>query len=195
MDGFERRREQKKLQILEAALSLFIEFGTQKVSIAEIAKRAKVSQVTIYNYYESKDKLIQEVIIYYIHKAWSEYEELFQSDLTFPEKVKRIIFQKSDIANHIHASFFQDFMKEYTEENNFIEEFYAEKALPKFIELFNEGKEQGYIDPSISNEAILFYIQMFKEYMQRPDIANSLLPITEDLTKLFFYGIVGKNEN
>ncbi|MEJ9315183.1 TetR/AcrR family transcriptional regulator, partial [Halalkalibacterium halodurans] len=36
MDGFQRRKEQKKRDILEAALSLFMEYGLQKVSIAEI---------------------------------------------------------------------------------------------------------------------------------------------------------------
>lgn len=39
MDGFEKRREQKKRDILNAALALFMEYGLQKVSITEIAKK------------------------------------------------------------------------------------------------------------------------------------------------------------
>ena len=58
MDGFEKRREQKKKDILKAALSLFQQYGVQKVTISEIAKKANVSQVTIYNYFESKDNLL-----------------------------------------------------------------------------------------------------------------------------------------
>ena len=35
---------------------------------------------------------------------------------------------------------------------------------------------------------------MCQEYMQRNDVVHTLLPLSEDLTKLFFYGIVGKKE-
>ena len=100
-------------------------------------------------------------------------------------------------ANHINQEFFEYFMKEYTDEggNNYIEEMYTKKALPRFMDLFKEGREQGYINPNISNEAILLYIQIFKEYMQKGDVTKEILPFTEELTKLFFYGIAGKEKD
>lgn len=191
MNGFERRKELKMNAILEAALTLFLKYGVQKVSVAEIAREANVSQVTIYNYFESKDNLIREVIIYYTNKIWTEYEDLFESKMPFPEKVKKIIFDKSLVANQINEEFFQYFMKEYSTEDNYLLRFYTETALPRFMELFAEGKAQGYIDPTISDEAIIFYLQMFAEYMRREEISETVLPMTEDLTKLFFYGITG----
>ncbi|MCM3739464.1 TetR/AcrR family transcriptional regulator [Oceanobacillus luteolus] len=194
MNGFERRKELKKNNILEAALSLFLKHGFHKVSIAEIAKEADVSQVTIYNYFESKDNLIQKVIIYYVNKIWNEYEQLFNSDMPFPEKVKTIIFEKALVANQINEEFFEHFMKEYIKEDNYIMEFYNEVALPRFLELFEDGKQQGYVDQSVSDEAILLYIQMFADYMRREGMEKTALPLTEDLTKLFFYGLSGKSE-
>src|SRR5690625_2379966 len=80
MDGFKKRTEQKKKDILDAALKLVIKYGIKKVSINEIAKDADVSQVTIYNYFGSKDQLIDEVIAYYINNLWIEYEEIIYSD-------------------------------------------------------------------------------------------------------------------
>ncbi|GFZ83442.1 TetR family transcriptional regulator [Compostibacillus humi] len=192
MDGFERRREQKKKDILQAALSLFLKYGVQKVSVAEIAKEAAVSQVTIYNYFESKDNLVHEVIIFYTDTVWQKYyEEIFESDLSFSEKITKIIFEKKETAEEIHPDFYQYFMKEYANGISYMEKLYTEQVLPKFIELFNEGKAEGLVDPTLSNEAIIFYIQMFKEYFQREDAYEKALPITEDLTKLFFYGIAG----
>lgn len=192
MNGFERRKELKKTNILETALASFLKYGIHKVSVAEIAREANVSQVTIYNYFESKENLAKEVIAFYVDQIWEEYEELFDSDLPFPDKVKKIIFEKNDYAEQINEDFFNDFMKEYATEDNYILKFYTEIALPKFLKLFDEGKEQGYVDPSISNEAILFYIQMFAEYMQRDGVIHNMLPMTEDLTKLFFFGVAGK---
>ncbi len=195
MNGFERRKEQKKNSILESALTLFLKYGVNKVTISEIAKDANVSQVTIYNYFESKDNLVREVLTYYVNKIWEKYERLFDSDLPFPDKVKKIIFDKSLVAGEVNEDFFKQFMLEYSKESNFIEQFYREKALPRFMKLFEEGKEQGFVDQNISNEAILFYIQMFADYMRREEIADSLLPLTEDLTKIFFYGVAGKRED
>ncbi|PAM95610.1 TetR family transcriptional regulator, partial [Flavobacterium sp. IR1] len=98
MDGFERRREQKKQQILGAALELFMEYGIQKVSISEIAKKANVSQVTIYNYFESKHNLIHEVFIYYVDQASAQFDQPVFSDIPFPEQIKKLIFNKKEVA-------------------------------------------------------------------------------------------------
>lgn len=194
MDGFQRRREQKKQAILQAALALFMEFGVQKVSIAEIAKKANVSQVTIYNYFESKDNLTQLVLTFYVDQIWDEQKKLLDSDLPFQDKIKQMIFSKSESAKQIDDNFFQHFMNDYSTGNSYVEQLYMKEGLPRLIALFNEGKEDGFIDPNVSNEAILFYLQMFKDYLQKKDVALAALPITEDLTKLFFYGIVGKRD-
>ncbi|WP_096153853.1 TetR/AcrR family transcriptional regulator [Bacillus sp. FJAT-45066] len=194
MDGFQKRREQKKVNILEGALDLFMEFGIQKVSIAEIAKQANVSQVTIYNYFKSKHNLVREVFIYYINKVSDEFEQLMRSDIPFPDKVKTIIFNKKEAASSIHEELYQYFMKEYKQDVNYIEQIYVQRIFPHIVQLLDEGKEQGYVDPTLSTEAVMFYFQMMKEYMQREDIYTKVLPLTEDITKILFYGISGKGE-
>ncbi|MBP2079503.1 TetR/AcrR family transcriptional regulator [Oceanobacillus polygoni] len=196
MDGFERRREQKKKDIIEAAIALFIKYGVQKVSIAEIAKEASVSQVTIYNYFESKSNLVQHTFQYYVDQIWDEMKHLLTSELPYEEKIKQLIsFEKNMANSSTNNQFYQDLLKDYATGQSYVEEVYIKEGLPLLIEFVNDGKNQGFIDPSLSNEAILFYLQMFQEYMQRDDIVHTLLPISEDLTKLFFYGIVGERKN
>ena len=195
MDGFERRRELKKKDILEAALELFMKYGVQKVSIAEIAKEANVSQVTIYNYFDSKNNLIPLVFKFYVDQIWDEMKVLLASNLPYEDKIKQMISFERNMANHsMNNKFFQDLLKDYATGQSYVEEVYLKEGLPLLIEFVNDGKNQGFIDPSLSNEAILFYLQMFQEYMQRNDVVHTLLPLSEDLTKLFFYGIVGKKE-
>jgi AcrR family transcriptional regulator len=195
MDGFKRRSELKKTSILSAALDLFMKYGIKKVSVAEIAKAASVSQVTIYNYFGSKDKLVDEVITYYIDDVWNEYEEIIKSDVDFSKKISQFIFNKKMSASSIHEEIYNYIMVEFTSgEKSYIEEFYTDKALPEMIKLFEQAKKEGQIDPTISNEAILAYIQMYREFLQQKDVYEHILPLTEDLTKLFFYGIVGSRK-
>ncbi|TMW72888.1 TetR/AcrR family transcriptional regulator [Alteribacter natronophilus] len=193
MDGFQQRREQKKKDILTAAHRLFMTHGIQKVSVSEIARTAGVSQVTIYNYFENKHTLVYESFLFYVDQAMKDFEATIQSDLPFPEKVKQLIFAKKETASRIHPEYYQYMMKEYTaDEGNMIEKVYAEKTMPALARLLEEGRREGFVDPSISQEAILFYLNILKDAMQREEVYERVLPLTEDITKIFFYGIVGR---
>lgn len=55
MNGFTRRTKEKMETIEEATISL-LDLGIDNIKIADIAAKAMVSQVSIYNYYGSKDK-------------------------------------------------------------------------------------------------------------------------------------------
>jgi len=194
MNGFQRRREQKKNAILQAALALFMKSGVQKVTVSEIAEEANVSQVTIYNYFDTKEMLTQAVLAYYVNQVWDEQKKLLDSDIPFQDKIRQIIFNKNEYAKQIHENFFQYFLDDYSTGKSTVHELYTNEAIPRMIRFFNEGKEQGLIDPNLSNEAILLYLQMFKDYFQQKEVSQHVLPITEDLTKLFFYGIVGNRD-
>jgi hypothetical protein len=66
---------------------------------------------------------------------------------------------------------------------------------PRLIALIDEGKREGYVDPDLSNESILIFLQMFKENIQKEEVYPHLQKLTEDLTKLFFYGLVGRKDH
>jgi AcrR family transcriptional regulator len=59
---FDDIRKQKKELILESALELFAENGFHATSISQIAKKAKISKGLIYNYFESKNEILSEII-------------------------------------------------------------------------------------------------------------------------------------
>ncbi len=61
-EQFDKIREEKKTLILDAALELFATDGYHHATISKIAKHAEISKGLIYNYYSSKDKLLEAVI-------------------------------------------------------------------------------------------------------------------------------------
>jgi len=58
---FEEIRQEKKQLIMDVALELFAENGFHATSISQIAKKAKISKGLIYNYFESKNDILEEI--------------------------------------------------------------------------------------------------------------------------------------
>lgn len=62
-EQFAEIREERKHQILDAALHVFAEDSYHGSSIAAVAKRAKVSKGLIYNYFESKEEILISLVV------------------------------------------------------------------------------------------------------------------------------------
>jgi len=73
---FAEIREERKHQILEAALHVFAQDSYHGSSMAAVANRAKVSKGLIYNYFKSKE----EILITLISEFFDEAMELMDID-------------------------------------------------------------------------------------------------------------------
>ena len=62
----QRRKDARPLELLEAALELFVEKGFAATRTEEVAQRAGVSKGTLYLYYPSKEELLKAVIAHYL---------------------------------------------------------------------------------------------------------------------------------
>src|SRR5512146_1125543 len=90
MNGFQRRREMKMKSILQAAFELFSSRGLKDVTIAEIASKANVSQVSIYNFFQSKENLVRQALFVYMDERMKESERILESEIPFREKLERL---------------------------------------------------------------------------------------------------------
>jgi AcrR family transcriptional regulator len=61
-EQYNKIRNQKRHLILETALELFAEKGFHATSMNQIAKKAGISKGLAYNYFESKQKILDEII-------------------------------------------------------------------------------------------------------------------------------------
>lgn len=59
---WQRRAEARPKELLDAALTLFVERGYAATRLEEVARRAGVAKATLYLYYENKLELFKEVV-------------------------------------------------------------------------------------------------------------------------------------
>jgi AcrR family transcriptional regulator len=195
MNGFEKRTAKKKDNIRRAALELFKAHGFQKVSISEIARRAVVSQVTIYNHYGSKEALIRDVLKWYSLSIIEKYEKMMTSELPFLERLEIIIFEKSEALGQFQGELVQAWMQDDPGMQVFIEDIYANRVVPLIRAFFEEGLRQGYIDRKFSLETIIFYFEMvrrgFFAMTELPEKAKSNPALLKELIQIITYGLNG----
>lgn len=85
--------EQKRNDILDAAMTVFLEQGYERASMEGVAKKAKCSKATLYNYFESKESLLEAVVRTYstnfLMRAANELESQESRSLNLTEKLQR----------------------------------------------------------------------------------------------------------
>ncbi len=72
----EKVRAESRKKIINTALKLFGTYGFANTSISQIAKEAGISKGLMYNYFESKDDLLEKVIIQTVDEMQGLYVEL-----------------------------------------------------------------------------------------------------------------------
>lgn len=195
MDGFEKRKEKKKDNIRRAALELFESHGFRKVSVSEIARKAGVSQVTIYNYFGSREGLIHDVIKWFVGELLQKYLDLMTGDRPFPEKLEQIVFDKTKIIDQFQGELLSTYIKIDPELRSWVDSIAINQVIPAMNAFFQEGIDQGYIDPKLSTEAIMAYFEIFRRgYYNAPELVEKISKnpsLAREMIRLISYGLNG----
>ena len=198
MNGYERRKEKKKESIRRVAMELFGTYGFGKVSINDIARKAGVSHVTIYNHFNSKEELVEDVVRTEIMKLVEKSREIMDKEDDFLKKMELIRFSKVGLASRYNGEVMKKAVQNSPEIYNYLDELWRNEINKLLEELIDEGKRQGYISEDISKEAILYYFDIIRAGAFATTGALERMrvdaKIANDLNRLFLYGLVDKKK-
>ncbi len=191
MNGYEKRTKEKKEAIVAVAKKLFFQQGVTQTSIADIAKEAKVSQVTIYNYFGSKNALLINVMRQYMTSALQSDEALFLEDIPFREKMEKAIERKQSKAAEMSAEFFATIPWSDPDMQSLYQEMRS-KSHDFSKKMFDQGIEEGVFHHSITFEAYLDYISAIDSIITSPEFIKRGDVYRAGIERLVWYGLLGK---
>ena len=203
MDGFARRKEQSKEDIRKAAWELFGQFGVEKVSIVDIARKASVSQATIYNNFGSKESLAHEFVTSVVEQLVNRVQEVLSRDLPYWEKMAAFIQFLTEIMTNGRPpaadviGFTNSINLQNDPEIKKIRETAQERMTHLLLELIREGKEQGQIHSSFSDDALRIYFKAFMDIFIDPQFQHQYYQnpkLVQDLGLLMIYGLGGESK-
>lgn len=178
--------------ILDSAFDLFRKEGIDEAKITDIAKKANVSKVSIYNYFGSKEELARQVMFNYMDKKAEELKRLMCSELSFIEKFDRMVNVEAssvnELTNESNEGLINNNMILSPQVQQFLQEYEETRIKPLFLKFIAQGKMEGSIDDNIETETIFMYIQAINGILSSPITLKQRM----DLGKLLFYGLRGK---
>ncbi len=192
MNGHDRRRQQISERIERTALELFKAHGVEQTSMDKIAEKADVSKVTIYKYFQSKEELFRQVINLYIDEILAETEERLASDGDIVEKLKILMLAQANAPQLADS----EALSILLEPGDPAQPGLKSRIRDFMYRIYEEGKQEGYIEESLSFDLLNLYTEIFTAGFQAKtkDLAAVLADpqMFEQLQRLFFFGFVRK---
>ncbi len=176
-EKFAEMREKSRNLIIEKAMDVFAKHGYYKASINMISKAAGISKGLIYNYFKSKDELLQSVFVEGF-KYFDEMMKIDQTEISAQEKLEILLnnFTQSLKDNLPFWKLYQNIIshpiisEKLTKFKEYYESVFGPLLMSIFIELF--GNEMTEMEIQI--EVMLFaafldgiafdYVIMGEEY-------------------------------
>ena len=193
-NGYERRKNRKREQILCAAVELFKEKGFSHVSVSGIAERAGVSQVTIYNHFRDKYHLVEAAVLRIAQEKIEEYRGILFSDAPWMERLRTAILDKRKSLRDFRGELLDTLYREYPELLKELRdrELRAREAIT--YPFLDEGRRLGHVPRDISNEAVAAYLQVvMRGFDESPDVLQRVAEAPElfdQIYDLITYGLV-----
>ena len=196
MNAYERRMERNKERIFQATLDLFQVHGIRKTTTNDIAQKAGVSPATVYNHFGNKEDLVRATIKYFLNSILADFKNILTDNLSFMGKMEQILYYKSNMVGQYQGEFMQAIISEDPEIRHIVDSVYMTEIMPVLIRFYEEGKQQGYVNPELSAENIIRYMLIVRSGMAAESVLSEdpeqNRKMIQELTPLFLYGIMGK---
>jgi len=194
MNGFEKRTQEKKNQVLEATFHLINSAdGIANVTMDDIAESSNVGKTTIFKYFGSKENLIHEVFKYFLTQMGETAREIMAENGPFEETLIAMSQNKINYLEKINKRFYLELMDYFTKKDDeglsLMMREYAESSFSLMLDLFHRGRKEGKVDLKYSDEFLLVYFQALVEGISSPHIYPKILPYTAQWTELLIKGI------
>ena len=188
----------KKLQSIEEnGQKLIWKFGLKRVTVEEICEVAKVSKMTFYKYFDNKEKLAIYLLKEIFDSAIAEYREVFDSTISFEEKMKAVVEMKLKFARDISKEFLKDiYGNDFPGLQAFTRQVSADN-MEMIQRDFSEAQWNGEIRKDIKIDFLMYFLNKSIEMISDEKLVKMYSSISEmirELTGFFFYGIIEREK-
>ncbi len=173
------KKDEKRLRILESAISLFGERNFEEVTTGMIATRAKVGKGTLYVYFKSKDALLGETLLYVLSEFLNATVKVKRCKCDLDSKIEKLFELYQEIARS-RENLLPLFMRIYVDESINKSRTHLQKRMRNhLIGIFKEFENQLVAPVDTIVDFIIVNTMPFsmKRFAQNSDYWNDVVKI------------------
>ena len=190
---YKEKQSGKFEAIVSAARSLFWKHGIRRVTIEEICQDAGVSKMTCYKYFSNKTAIAKYLIEDMFESGIKAYKEIYHSDISYEEKVKKMLDLKMSNSHEMSQELLDDIYKNQDEELSETIETIKKRMIWIYIDDIREAQKIKEIRDDVKPEFMLYFLNNLTEMLTDQRLvsiySNPQQMISEVMT-FFFYGIM-----
>lgn len=182
----------KKEQIEQKAMELFWKHGFKKITIDEICRKANVSRKTFYTFFDNKNALIIYLYRKTIDQAYAEYDKVIKSNISFSEKLEKLLNQKIEGTKNLSMEFVADLYHPDAGELLTFFNQVIEQSMQFMRNFLIEAQKTGDIDSQLNIDYIMFILSKTIELCgtkEMMDMFPDASTMTKQITQTFIFGI------
>jgi len=187
------KRSEKFEAIAAAAKSLFWKHGIRRVTIEEICQKAGVSKMTYYKYFTNKTAIAKYLIEDLFETGIKAYKEIFNSSISYEDKVKKILELKMSNAHEMSQELLDDIYIYQDEELSETIETIKKNMIEVYLEDIRESQKTGEIRNDVKPEFMLYFLNNLTEMLTDQKLVGiyaSPEQMIVEVMNFFFYGIM-----
>ena len=143
----ELQKQKEKKSIISASLKLFSERGFYITTIPDIAQKVGMSVGNFYNYFNSKDVLAKELVMYISQYLGDNIRDINERDISTDEKIYEIVSMYFNIADE-KPEMIEYFLRVYLSNREVFSDgcegmLCVSPFVTEMMMFFNDGVESG----------------------------------------------------
>ena len=151
-----------RARIVQTALELLAERGYEGMSLQLVADRVGLHKSTLFHHFKSKEQMVEEVLRDFLDWLFDRYQQIIATEPNPLERLKGLFMASFEAIEDRHAQvvIYQDEAKRLTAlpQFGFVETRNKEQR-KMWLDLLNEGVEQGYFRPDIDVDVVYRFIR------------------------------------
>lgn len=189
LSGYDLRRQKKRQDIMRASKELFVRHGIDRVTVDEIASTARVSKVTIYNHFGSRENLIQELVLDILQDENEHMQFIAESDMSPADQIEAVMMMKIESHETGNRALILDAADRDPDLKLKMEKAVSEGK--KWLEkIYGQAQSEGKAEEKVKADTFYAYLEMMAAFACSAGLIEDGRP-TEELRGLFWNGIHG----
>lgn len=149
-------------ELLELAATMFADRGLRATTVRDIADAAGILSGSLYHHFSSKEEMVDEVLRSFLDWLFDRYQQIIDTEPNPLARLEGLFMASFDAIEHHHAEvvIYQDEAKRLSGQERFgyIDEL-NRRQRKMWVDLLNEGIEQGYFHPDIDVDLVYRFIR------------------------------------